>query len=221
MRIAARDRLPVNARIERVRNVRVALAAGSRHVESVNRRLRIVGRQNLVRAVAVGAHRGLLRSVLHRAPVHALLVGNKRLRALAVRLHQELLPVAPSAGGGNIGVIHRRLGVVAGQHLVRAAVAVLAGRRRASVFPALPSSLACRLCAYACCASAWQPAQVIFCGGFSCARLFTSVWQSTQPNIAPWTECLSLSWSTNRLAGLPLTSVSAWRRSGRQGNLRP
>ena len=34
--------------------------------------------------------------------------------------------MAPPAGRGNVGVIHRRLGIVARQHLVRAAVTVLA-----------------------------------------------------------------------------------------------
>ena len=48
--------------------------------------------------------------------MHAVLVGDEGLRALAVRLHQELLPVAPSAGDGNIGVIYRRFGVAAGEN---------------------------------------------------------------------------------------------------------
>ena len=82
--------------------------------------------KNLVRAVAIGADRGLRRPLLRRAPVHAVLVGDEGLRALAIRLHQKLLPVAPAAGERNIGVIHRRFGIAARQHLVRAAMAVFA-----------------------------------------------------------------------------------------------
>ena len=81
---------------------RVALAAGRRNIEFVNRRLGVVGGKNLVRAVAIGADRGLLRSLFDGQSMHALLVRDKSLRALAVRLHQELLPVAPAAGDGNL-----------------------------------------------------------------------------------------------------------------------
>ncbi len=78
-------------------------------------------------AVAIGADGGLLRTVGDRPAVHALLIGDEWLGAFAVRLHEEPLPVAAAAGGGNVGVTHRRLGIVAGHELVDVAVAVLAG----------------------------------------------------------------------------------------------
>ena len=58
--IPARNALPVNALHERVVHVCVALAAGRRHIELVDRRFLIVRRQYLVRAMAIGAHRRLL-----------------------------------------------------------------------------------------------------------------------------------------------------------------
>ena len=130
--VAARDCLPVNALHEGLVDCRMALAAGGRNIELVDRRLGVVGGKNLVRAVAIGADRGLLRSFFDGAPMHAFLIGDEGLRALAVRLHQKLLPVASAAGDGNVGMIDRRLGIVGGQNLVRASVAVLAVCRRRS-----------------------------------------------------------------------------------------
>ncbi len=78
-------------------------------------------------AVAIGADGGLLRAAGDGAAVHAGLIGEEGLRAFAVRLHEELLPVAAAAGGGYIGVTHGRLGIVSGHDLVDVAVAVLAG----------------------------------------------------------------------------------------------
>src|ERR1035441_2877846 len=95
--IPARKRLPVNALHEGVVDLRVALAACRRNIELVNRRFPVVGGKNLVRAMAIGADRGLLRSLFHRASVHALLIADEGLCALAARLHQEFLPVASSA----------------------------------------------------------------------------------------------------------------------------
>ena len=80
--------------------------------------------------MAIRAHRGLLRALLRRPTVHALLVADERLRAFPARLHQEFLPVAPAARVWNVLVIHRRLRIAAGHHLVRAAMAILAPRRR-------------------------------------------------------------------------------------------
>ena len=110
----------------------VALAAGGGHVEFVDRRMVFVGGENLVGAVAVGAYRGFLRAVLDGASVHALLVGDEGLRALAVRGHEELLAVTAAAGGGDIGVTDGRIGVAGGQRLVRATVAVDAGGSRST-----------------------------------------------------------------------------------------
>src|SRR4029077_12373092 len=52
----------------------------------------------------------------------------------------------------------------------------------------------------------------MFCGGVSCAELFTSVWQSTQVKMLPWMESLNAWESTCRLTTLPFTSCDreAW-----------
>src|SRR4051794_2531004 len=89
--VAMRKSGPVNALHERAFHFGVALAACSRNIEFVYRRLCIVCRQNLVRTMAISTHGSLLRSVFRRAPVNTFLVADKRLRALAARLHQELL----------------------------------------------------------------------------------------------------------------------------------
>ena len=132
-RVAARDGLAVNALGEDGLHAGVALAAGAGDVELVDQRLGIVGGQNLVRAVAVGADGGLLRAVLDRAAVDALLVADEGLVAVAGRLHQELLAVAGAAGGGNVGVIDGRLGIGCRQNGVRVAVAIGAGGGNGSV----------------------------------------------------------------------------------------
>ncbi len=124
--VAARNSLPVNALHEGLRDLGVALAAGGRNVEFINRRLLIVGGKNLVRAVAIRADRGLLRALFDGHAMHAGLIGHKALGALAVRFDEKLLPVAPAAGDGNVRVIHRRFGIVRRKDLVRAAVTVLA-----------------------------------------------------------------------------------------------
>ena len=124
--IAARNRLAVNALHEGGLNVHVALAAGGGHVELVNWRLRVVRWDDLVRAVTVRADRGLLRSLFGSAPVHAFLVADERLRALAAGFHKEFLPVAAPACTGNVLVTDRRFRIVRGENLVGAAVAVLA-----------------------------------------------------------------------------------------------
>jgi len=80
-----------------------------------------------VDAVAIGADGGLLRAVSDGASVDAGLIGEEGLRGFAIRLHEELLPVAAAAGGGNVGVIDGRLGIVAGDDGVDVAVAILAG----------------------------------------------------------------------------------------------
>lgn len=59
-RVAVRNSLPVNTGHKCVFNGGVALAAGGRHVELVNRRMLIGGRKNLVRTVAVGTNRSAL-----------------------------------------------------------------------------------------------------------------------------------------------------------------
>ena len=72
--VAARDGLPVNALHESVCDIGVALAAGGGHVELGDGRFGVAGGENFVRAVAIGADRGLLRAVGDGAAVHAVLV---------------------------------------------------------------------------------------------------------------------------------------------------
>src|SRR5450631_1092546 len=128
LRIPSRKRLAVNALHEGVVDFRVALAAGSRNIEFVDRRFSVVCGKNLVRSMTIGTDRGLLRSLLRRPPVNAFLVADERLRALTARLHQKLLPVASAACVRNVFMIHRRLFVVGGHHLMRASMAILASR---------------------------------------------------------------------------------------------
>jgi len=61
--------------------------------------------------------------------VHARLVGDESLRALAVRLHEKRLPVAAAARGWNVGVVHGRFGIAGAFNLVRVAVTISAGGR--------------------------------------------------------------------------------------------
>jgi len=131
--VATRQRLPVNALHKGAVDVRMALAAGGRNRELVDRRLGVVRSQYLVRAVAIRAHCGLLRSLLCRPPMHAFLVRVEGLRAFAVRLHQKLLTMATAAGVRDVVVIHRRLGIARGHDLVNPAVTIFAacGRRAA------------------------------------------------------------------------------------------
>ncbi len=145
-----------------------------------------------MRAVAIGADRGLLRAIGDGAAVHAVLVGEEGLRAFAVRLHEKLLPVAPAAGGGNIGVIDGRLGIARALNLVNVAVAIFAtGGNLSALVHLRVDAVLIRIAGIGVALRA-----ATFCGGVSCARLFTSLWQSTQANMRPWMECLSLLWST-------------------------
>src|SRR5215831_16941089 len=76
--------------------------------------------------MTVGAHGGLHRAVFDGASVHAVLIGDEGLCAYAARCHQESLPMAPTARGGNMRMVDGRIRMAAGQHLVGVAVAVLA-----------------------------------------------------------------------------------------------
>lgn len=127
--VAPRNRLSVHTLIECLFDVGVALAAGRGNIELGDRRLGVVGRNDVVRSVAVRANRGFGRAICGGPSMHAVLVGEEGLGAHAIRLHQKLLPVAPAARKRNIRVIDRRLRIAARQHLVRAAMAVFAIRR--------------------------------------------------------------------------------------------
>lgn len=128
--VTVSDRLAVNADVEGVLNIGMALTARCRHAGFVDGRLRIVCRKNGMRAVAIGANRCLHRTAFDGAPVHALLIGEEHLRAYAIRLHQKLLPVAAAAGGRDMCVIDRRIGVPPGQNRVSVSVTVQAVRTR-------------------------------------------------------------------------------------------
>ena len=79
-----------------------------------------------MRTVAIRTDGSFHRAVFDGATVHAVLIREEGLRADAVGFHQELLPVASTAGFGNMSAIDRRVGRAAGEHFVGAAVAVLA-----------------------------------------------------------------------------------------------
>src|ERR1700730_12387290 len=94
------DRLSGDALLEFFGDGVVTLAAGRWHIELEDRRLRIPGIENLVRAVAIGADRGLLRTGGDRVSVDALLVRRDHLGALPAVLHHKFLAVARAAGRG-------------------------------------------------------------------------------------------------------------------------
>lgn len=56
--------------------------------------------------------------------MHALLIGDEGLGALAVRLHEEFLAVTFSAGDGNVGVIDGRVRIVCSNDRMHRAMAV-------------------------------------------------------------------------------------------------
>src|SRR5690242_16926153 len=97
--IAARDGFAVNAGVESVLDIGVALPAGGRNIELVDRRFGLVGGQDFMRAMAIGTDGGLQGALLDGTSVHAVLIGEERLRAYAVGLHEEALPVAAAARG--------------------------------------------------------------------------------------------------------------------------
>ena len=111
----------------------MAFSAGRGHVELVDRRRGIVRRKNLVRPMAIRADGRTLRTSLHRFAMHAVLIGCEHLGADAATIHHELLSVAAAAGRGNIGVIHRRLGIARRQNIVGIPVAIHTRRRRRSI----------------------------------------------------------------------------------------
>src|SRR5436305_5805112 len=70
--ISFRQRRAVDAPLELFGDGVVALAAGLRHIELENRRLRILCVKDLVSAVAIGADRCFGGAIGHRMPVNAL-----------------------------------------------------------------------------------------------------------------------------------------------------
>src|SRR5215467_5150835 len=99
LRIPACDRLAVNARHEFLFHGFVALGAGQRHVKLCNRRLGIARRQDLVRAVAIGTNRSLIRTRRYSAAVDTLFVREELLVGVSAGLHHKLLAVATSTSG--------------------------------------------------------------------------------------------------------------------------
>jgi hypothetical protein len=125
--IAARDRLAVDALDEFCFHAFMTLGAGRRNVEFEDRRFGVAGGKDLVRAVAVGADRGLLGTGSDGASMNTLLVGKERRIAVAAGLHDKFLAVASAASLGNIQMADAGVGVARGEQLVRAAVAIGAG----------------------------------------------------------------------------------------------
>jgi len=74
----------VNALRKGLLDLDVAFAAGFRDVEFVNRRLGVVGGEDLMRSMAIGADGGFGGAFLDSAAVHTFLIGDEGLRALAV-----------------------------------------------------------------------------------------------------------------------------------------
>ena len=75
--------------------------------------------------VAVGADGCFHRAAAYCAPMHTILVGKERLRAHAVRFHQEFLSVAASASGRDMRVIHGRIGMTASKDVMGVAMTIL------------------------------------------------------------------------------------------------
>ena len=125
--VAFGDGLSVDALFEFLGDRVVTLAAGRRHIELEDGRLGILGVENLVRSVAVGADRGLLGSGRDRMPVDALRVRGNHLRALSTILHHEFLAVAGAAGGRDIRMVYARFRIARRQQFMRAAMAIDAG----------------------------------------------------------------------------------------------
>ena len=74
LRVAMSDGLSVDTLHELALDWAVTLSTRLRNVELEDRRLLIVGGQNFVSAVAIGANRGLRRSIGDGLPVDTLLV---------------------------------------------------------------------------------------------------------------------------------------------------
>ena len=74
LRVAASDCLSVDTLHELALDWAVTLSARLRNVELEDRRPLIIGGQNFVSAVAIGANRGLRRSICDGLPVDTLLV---------------------------------------------------------------------------------------------------------------------------------------------------
>ena len=125
--IALRDGLAMDALHEGGLDISVALAAGGRNIHARDGRFWVTGRLDIVGAVAIGADGSFFTAVGDGASVHAVLVGEKRLGADTVGLHEEALPVATAAGGRDVVVVYGGGGIGSGKDRVYVAVAILAG----------------------------------------------------------------------------------------------
>ena len=79
-----------------------------------------------MRAMTIGADRGLLGTSGDGMPMNTLLIRSDRLHTQAALDHDQLLAVACPAGCRNVGVVRSRLGIASRQQFMRAAVAVYA-----------------------------------------------------------------------------------------------
>jgi len=82
-----------------------------------------------VRAVTIGADRGLLRSARDRVAVGTLLIRCDHLCPETVLFHDELLTVAGTAGRRDVDVSNARFRIASRQEFVGASVTVDTGRR--------------------------------------------------------------------------------------------
>ena len=113
--ICLRDRLPVNTLLKFLRNLLVAFAAGLRHIEFENRGFRVLGVENLMRAVTIGADRSFFRTIGDCMPVNALFIGGDRLHTESALLHHELLAVTGPASRRNVRVMDTRFRIACRQ----------------------------------------------------------------------------------------------------------
>lgn len=145
--ISLGDALSVDAPLELLGDILMALAAGRRHVELENRRLGIFRIENFMRAVTIGADRRFLGSGSDGVPMNAFLIRRDHLRALAAIFHHKFLAVAGAAGRWNIGVMHARLGIARREQFMWAAVAIDAGGsvHASSDGPGMKAAIVCGL----------------------------------------------------------------------------
>ena len=206
--VAARDGRAVNALHVLLLDVVMALGAGGRNVELVDRRLRIDGAQDVVLAVAVGADRGLVGAGGDRLAVHAFLVRVEGRRGHAARGHGKFLAVAGAAG---LRECWRARPSIWDRWRAesRARCRGSPGTwRRWCCRPPPPSRghrdrrrLADRR-------DRWRTSG--FTGVGSCGKALMSAWQSVQPKTL-WMEPLNLASSTWRLICLPFSSFDESR----------
>src|SRR5262249_47269901 len=125
--IALRNSRSMNALLKFFRDLLVTLAAGERHIEFEDRRLRIFGVEDVMAAMTIGANGGFFRSIRDGMSVDALLIRGDHLDTEAIFFHHKLLAMTRAASRGNVGVRDAGLGICSRQELVRASMTIHTG----------------------------------------------------------------------------------------------